>query len=347
MKSRTSIGVLALLVLAGGCDRLSPSTATAARERADRASASYQLAMTDLQAGRLDEAVAGFRRVLADEPANANAHFQLATILEDYQKKHVDALAHLKIYLALRPNADKAPVAETLAQRCETLFAAEAVEKAGVESKLAQELEHVKKERAELAKKLAECTTALEAAQKANLTLSQELEGKKRVFSGLVASETGSTNPPSRIARRPTDADLLDEEGDTRRLNISEVKALLAQIDAEDRQDSGAKDKREGEVEQLRRQIADEDRLDAANPLSAKTAAPTNAVASTPLFGGKKKKPDANIPKTYVVEDGDTLMGIAAKFYGDKRKWRAIREANMTTISADGRVNAGVEIKLP
>ena len=52
-------------------------------------------------------------------------------------------------------------------------------------------------------------------------------------------------------------------------------------------------------------------------------------------------------PATYVVQPGDSLMKIAARFYGMRSKWRDIQRANMTTVSADGRVSAGQMLRLP
>ena len=52
-------------------------------------------------------------------------------------------------------------------------------------------------------------------------------------------------------------------------------------------------------------------------------------------------------PKTYVVEDGDTLYGIAKRFYGSIRPWKMIREANKALISSDNRLKAGDTIVLP
>ena len=58
-----------------------------------------------------------------------------------------------------------------------------------------------------------------------------------------------------------------------------------------------------------------------------------------------KKAPDR--PKTYTVEDGDTLYGVAKKFYGNIQAWKAIREANKAVISSDNRLKAGDVITLP
>jgi len=47
------------------------------------------------------------------------------------------------------------------------------------------------------------------------------------------------------------------------------------------------------------------------------------------------------------VQDGDTLYKIAMRFYGTSSAWKKIRDANKAVISTDGRVNTGLEIKLP
>lgn len=52
-------------------------------------------------------------------------------------------------------------------------------------------------------------------------------------------------------------------------------------------------------------------------------------------------------PKTYKVQEGETLTAIARKFYGHGRHWRKIQQANRLTISVDGKVRAGMEIVLP
>ena len=59
----------------------------------------------------------------------------------------------------------------------------------------------------------------------------------------------------------------------------------------------------------------------------------------------EKKMPDR--PKTYTVEDGDTLYGVAKKFYGNIQAWKVIREANKAVISSDNRLKAGDVITLP
>lgn len=73
-----------------------------------------------------------------------------------------------------------------------------------------------------------------------------------------------------------------------------------------------------------------------------------------PVQSAKKpvanEKPTSKIPehpKTYVVEDGDTLYGISKRFYGSIQYWKQIREANKALISFDNRLRAGDTLVLP
>ena len=62
----------------------------------------------------------------------------------------------------------------------------------------------------------------------------------------------------------------------------------------------------------------------------------------------KKASPKApDRPKTYVVEDGDTLYGVSKRFYGSIQYWKQIREANKALISSDNRLRAGDTLVLP
>ena len=65
-------------------------------------------------------------------------------------------------------------------------------------------------------------------------------------------------------------------------------------------------------------------------------------VVSSPEKG---KAPDR--PKTYTIEDGDTLYGIAKRFYGSIQAWKSIREANKALIPSDNRLRTGDTIVLP
>ena len=75
---------------------------------------------------------------------------------------------------------------------------------------------------------------------------------------------------------------------------------------------------------------------------------PEDVVVKTPPPAEKKEEAKGPTrPKTYVVEEGDTLYGVAKRFYGSIRSWKMIRDANKALISSDNRLKVGDTIVLP
>lgn len=78
---------------------------------------------------------------------------------------------------------------------------------------------------------------------------------------------------------------------------------------------------------------------------SGETAVLTTA--SAPL-GDMGQLPTATVDgDIYVVQTGDSLWKIAAKFYGNGRQWRKIYEANQNVLRAPGMIYAGQELVIP
>jgi LysM repeat protein len=165
---------------------------------------------------------------------------------------------------------------------------------------------------------------------------------------------------PRRKSIIPTDKELLDDEGEDGPIVSSpEVKEQIAKVKREEA--SGAT--RPAPIKTPA--LSPDELSDASRPPPIKkppliidnTPAPEpkpaagTATARTGglngLLGGEKKAAAPSRPDTYVVQPGDTLMHIAARFYGSRSKWRDIRNANLATIPADGRVKEGMTIKLP
>ena len=51
--------------------------------------------------------------------------------------------------------------------------------------------------------------------------------------------------------------------------------------------------------------------------------------------------------RSYTIEKGDTLSGIAKRFYGKAKYWRQIHEANSAAIDNPDRIFPGQVITLP
>ena len=96
-----------LLTAVWGCSRHEP---VARIERQERGMALYREAIAEEQAGNLDGAIRLLKQLLASEPQIFSAHFQLATLLQDYAKDYVGAIHHYIAYLELRPDAEKSSV---------------------------------------------------------------------------------------------------------------------------------------------------------------------------------------------------------------------------------------------
>lgn len=49
----------------------------------------------------------------------------------------------------------------------------------------------------------------------------------------------------------------------------------------------------------------------------------------------------------HTVEAGDTLYGLARRFYGDGRQWRRIYQANLDVIKNEKRLEPGTQLIIP
>ncbi len=290
-----------------------------------RTDATYRAAMEDYRAGRLRQAIEGFRKVCRDDPANSAARFQLACLLLDSAHDHAGAYCAFREYLLQQPGSDKERLARDRLAACEKEFARELAAKhrlndAGDEAaaaiaSLKERLAASEKEREAQRKGLAE-------AQKSIAALSAQVKHLKSLV-----NDTSDADEPSR--------------------DVSDVKALLAGEDDDDAS-APAPDEWRGVL------AADDPDLAAAAPVAqpkdakekraaAKEEEEKQAAAQAAALKAMRDK----IPDEYTVEEGDTLYKIATRFYGKASAWKLIRDANRATISTDGRVKAGQKLKMP
>jgi 5'-nucleotidase len=88
-------------------------------------------------------------------------------------------------------------------------------------------------------------------------------------------------------------------------------------------------------------------------PATAETATPATPtevvtpVAGTPPAKATTKSAATAVPKTYKIQKGDTLYGLARRFYNDPNKWKDIQNANRDKITDPNRLKVGTEIRLP
>lgn len=293
-----------------GCDRQSER-----RYDVERSSAKYRDAMAQYQAGNLAAALEGFEKVVQDDPLNASARFQLACLKQDSAKDYLGAMVEFREYLRFARESDKAGIAEAKLKNCRALFVAQcaaeaAANDASINRAGAEAVAKLQEENAQL-------TSQLEKSRKDAETLGKEIASLRLMLKGVGAGEDCENDRPVKPVL--DDAALLDEGDADSESQKASVDAALAAL--------------------LKDEVAQEDEaapLSREKPVKPAKPEPSASVA-TPAR-----------PATYTVQDGDTLIAIAKRYYNnDASKWRAIRDANKSTISMDGRVRAGMVIKLP
>ena len=285
-------------------------------ERDDRV---YRAAMDDYRAGRMDAALAGLEKAVRNDPSNASARFQLACLQQDLKKDFLSAYCGYREFLLQQPECDRAKLARERLAVCEKEVARSLASKYGLNASAVavRELDAVRSELKASKAQIADVEKGLAASKEQVRTLEADRDRLRAIIRGEDESETD--RPESIVEEK----DLLEEkeEGDA---DLDELTAIAKAEEGDEtstgsslipvRREKGV-GKNEGKVSVEREKTA------------------------------PKKGPDR--PKTYVVEDGDTLYGVAKRFYGSIHAWKAIREANKALISSDNRLRAGDTIVLP
>lgn len=78
----------------------------------DEARVHYNMGNIFFHQGKIDEAVAEYKKAIEIMPSDANAHFNLAFVAGDYLHEYKTAIQHYQQYLYLNPSADDAPLVQ-------------------------------------------------------------------------------------------------------------------------------------------------------------------------------------------------------------------------------------------
>lgn len=315
--TKTATAILALMTLTA-CDNVGNSDF--ARDRAD---STYRAAMSDYQAGRLPQAIEGFRKVCVANPANASARFQLACLLQDSVKDYAGAFCAYREYLLQCPKSEKAKLAADRLAVCEREMA-----KALAEKYAPQAARDAMRQSQESQAARTKAETDLAKVMKELETANRELESLRQENARLKNYMRGDEDEPTVASK--------DE--------IEAAKAWAGE-DAEAVAANPANDLAEA------KRLADEDGAEAAPLIVQASDAKTKRAVQEAAEKQKADKPDPypheTRPETYVIQEGDTLYKIAIRFYGRASFWQRIRNANRATISTDGRLRVGQKIILP
>ena len=283
-------------------------------EREDRV---YRAAMDDYRAGRMDAAMSGLEKVVRNDPSNASARFQLACLQQDVKKDFLSAFCSYREFLVQQPECDRAKLARERLAVCEKEAARTLAAKYGLNAsdKLVRELDAVREELKSDRARVAAAEKELTASQERIRALSAD---RDRLLSVIRGEGSGDADETAPVVMK--EKDLLDEDED------ETAPVVMKETDLPDGD-------LEGEVP--------------AGSSLLPVQKPTEAVKREKK---EERAPDRKWPphpKTYVVKDGDTLYGIAKRFYGSILPWKMIRDANKALISSDNRLKAGDTIVLP
>lgn len=306
-------------------------------ERTDRL---YQEAMRDFGAGRFAAARKGFAKVLASNPGNASARFQLA-VLQQQEGDPLGAVCNYTEYLRLAGSSDKAKHAKERLAICRRDLAVALAKELNLtdNSALSVEAEELRERSRKAEGELARVTKDLRDSQ----ARCRVLEGENVRLRRMVAS-VGEEEKTSRMSLADARA-LLDEDEGERLTVPDEAKALADDLDRDDAPRGIGSGAAAVPVDDSPSSVLGARRPDAAregSPRLTDAAKSRRETAAAPAGTPREAR-----PSTYEVAPGDTLRKIALKFYGNKAEWKRIREANKATVPIGGEIRVGQKLILP
>ena len=355
------VGV-ALISCLSGCER---GDRILEEERSERASSLFRRARAAEQSGDLDEAIVLMKRVLLEEPKNFSAHLQLATWLQDYAQDYVGAIYHYNRYLEMRPQTEKATVAQDRVRVAEQLLAPQILKKVGdsvegiSQAHLLKEVEELNRKITALVSEKNTIQAEMAKTQEEMKVLTDENARLRKIVDKMrqapvVAREERKKPLPAKEpataakpVRKPSTYKKESAATPDTSLSAAELKRLRAEAEALSAATGNARKKqtekpapKSGDApEPLLSDMAGNDSGKGEEKEDFFSFFKTGKRAGSPRKNGEMK--------TYVVQPGDTLYRVAEKFYGTTTQWKKIRDANRANIDPDGRIRAGQIIVIP
>lgn len=318
MKLRAILLLMLGAAVMAGCDR----NQVAEQERRERADALFAEALAAEEQGNISAAEALYEQLLQRDASLALAHLNLAMLQHDSRKEYIEAIHHYRMYLALQPKSEKAPLVQERLAAARTLLAAQlAAERIAIESRaVAAERDELRTKLSAADKRVTEANKALDARTKEMEELKRQVARLTTLVETLKSSEEEAAKAhAAELAAARKAAEEAKKVGETEPKVDDEIAAVRADaLRMINEADGGIQSQNDA----TRAAIAE---LEGEE-----------AIAATPTPG-----------KLYLVRPGDTLSKLSREAYGNAAGWTRIRDANRSTTNPDGRLRAGETVIIP
>lgn len=285
----------------------------------------YRLGQRLVKQGRSQEALAAYLRVIAARgEAAPESHLEVGIIYLQQIKDPIAAIYHFRKYLERNPNSPQAPQVRGLVEGAKREFA---------RTLPANPLEN-QSERLDMVEQISRL-------QRENDQLKAEL---------LSAARHAATQPPALTqVRVPTNGVLLVPSRDAERDRLRESPPPPSQ-----QQVRGTA--RQPQVVAVNTREPSPLSLAPVQSAQASAApvvrAPTRpgAAATANANAARRVAAAEGAPvatRRHVVARGDTLFGLAQRYYNDRTRWREIYNANRDVLPNENSLAVGMELRIP
>ena len=261
--------------------------------------------------GELQRALQHFEAALDGTMLSAEAHYRLGLLYEDQLKNEIGALHHFERYLELAPQGQFATDVKGYVDRLRLLIVSRLSDGPVMP---AREATRLKNENLELKQQLSD--------------LRQQAPSGRPSPRPAAPAARPVEAPPAAAAPTPTSAPAMVVAA-TPPPAPAPAPAVPAQPEVRRAVPVNAPASAGTDVTPSVRPVAP-----AGAPAAVSATVPATPAAGAPV-------------RTYKVESGDTLAGIARQFYKNSGQWQKIAEANKGTLSDPTKLKPGMVLVIP
>jgi nucleoid-associated protein YgaU len=282
------------------------------------------------KAGRSQEALVVFQKVIARRGEDApESHLELGLLYLQHIKDPIPAIYHFNEYVRLRPNSPQAPFVRQRIDAARREFA---------RTLPAQPLEN-QFERLDL-------MAALDRLKQENAALKEEIVALRAGRAEEVVTVRPGRPAPAPTSPVPPPTGGAEAASPAPVFRIGSVGQATPVVRA----------RPSGTGRQAAAPVVASPQRESPPPTVSLPSTRSSAAApvvNPPATRKASPPPKAEAPaqktgRTHTVGSGDTLMGLAQRYYGTRSRWKEIREANKDQLPADtSPLKIGMKLKIP